>query len=97
MEIKGARLIPLVKRRNQVTVSSSCFNVKRLYPLVAHETARIHKAGLNVVGLDPGITLQNEFGAVARCEHPQDMFDRLSASTDNRFAAKYLGIYSDAL
>jgi len=63
---------------------------------MADQPAGIDKAGPYVLYLEPWISLENDFRAVTRGEHPEHVLDREAAPTEDRLAAENLGVHGDS-
>lgn len=63
---------------------------------MADQPAGIDQAGPYVLYLEPRISLENDFRAVPRGEHPEHVLDREAAPTEDRLAAENLGVHGDS-
>jgi hypothetical protein len=63
---------------------------------VSHESPRIDKTGLNVFLLKPGIVFEELLSRIASPEHPENVFNRKPAASNDRLAPKNLGVHDDS-
>src|SRR6266851_468949 len=70
---------------------------RRFNPLVADDAPRVCEAGEDILPLQPRIGAKQIFGAVARCQHSENVLDGETAAADDRFASEDLRVDGDAL
>ena len=63
---------------------------------MASQAGGVNQAGLDILGIQPRITLQDGGRIIARREHVEHMLHRQAAATDDRFAAEDFRIEGDA-
>ncbi len=59
------------------------------------EPVGVDEASANILGYQPGVSLENRFGCVASCEHAQDMLDGQTPSSDDGLAAENIRVDRD--
>ena len=72
------------------------FGQRGFNALVPDQPSRIHEAGPNVVGLEPGVALEDGLGCIPGGQHAEDMLDGETVPANDRLAAEDRGIRRDA-
>lgn len=65
--------------------------------LVCHDAVGVNETRLDVLGLEPWMTLKDRLRPISRGEHSEDMFDCKTMTPDDRFPAEDLGVHGDPL
>src|SRR5439155_8720063 len=64
---------------------------------VGDKPPSVKQTGLNIIGLQPGVVLENRPGRIARREHSQHMLYCQPPSANDRFAPKDLWVHGNPL